>query len=187
MATMGTGESDQCRQVTVIERLKQESMYGLSTKKNGGRCREVAVTGGSTHCTTNILLVPSSFFVCTHVFRCLIKVKPLVGYFTRNTQLQLFSHTYKRADHNELCSKQFLNIIVIQRSDPNYLSFCNNVSPYMSLFRWCFINFNCYVTRQKYVSSLLPTAKVHKIPVQNKVYTFTKESTNHDRYGPSSC
>ena len=57
----------------------------------------------------------------------------------------------------------------------------------MSLFRRCFINFSCYVTRQKYVSSLLPTAKVHKIPEQNKVYTFTNESTSHDRYGSSSC
>ena len=45
----------------------------------------------------------------------------------------------------------------------------------MSLFRRRFINFNCYVTGHKYVSSLLPTAKVHKIPEQNKVYTFTKE------------
>ena len=33
MATMGTEESDQCRQVTVVERLKQESMHGLSAKK----------------------------------------------------------------------------------------------------------------------------------------------------------
>ena len=156
-------------------------------QKNGGRCREVAVSGGSNNCIMNILLMPSSFFVCTHAFRRLTKIKPLVGYFTPNTQVQLFSHTYKRADHSELCNKQFLNIIVIQRSDPNYLSFCDNVSPYMSLFRWCFINFSCYVTRQKYVSSLFPTAKVHKIPEQNKVYTFTKESTSHARYGSSSC
>ena len=33
MATMGTEESDQCRQVTVVERLKQEWMHGLSAKK----------------------------------------------------------------------------------------------------------------------------------------------------------
>ena len=33
MATMGTEESDQCRQVAVVERLKQESMHRLSAKK----------------------------------------------------------------------------------------------------------------------------------------------------------
>ena len=33
--------------MAVVERLKQESMYGLSAKKSG-RCREVAVSGGST-------------------------------------------------------------------------------------------------------------------------------------------
>ena len=33
MATMGTEESDQCRQVAIVERLKQESMHGLSAKK----------------------------------------------------------------------------------------------------------------------------------------------------------
>ena len=88
MATMGTEESDQCRQVTVVERLKQEWMHGLSAKKNGGRCREVAVSGGSNNCIMNILLMPSSFFVCTHAFRRLTKIKPLVGYFTPNTQVQ---------------------------------------------------------------------------------------------------
>ena len=36
------------KKVAVVERLKQEWMYGLSAKKNG-RCREVAVSvGGST-------------------------------------------------------------------------------------------------------------------------------------------
>ena len=43
--TLGTEESGHCREVAVVERLKQESMYGLSAKENG-RCREVAVTGG---------------------------------------------------------------------------------------------------------------------------------------------
>ena len=33
--------------MAVVERFKQESMYGLSAKKIG-RCREVAVSGGST-------------------------------------------------------------------------------------------------------------------------------------------
>ena len=31
----------------VVERFEQDSVYGLSTKKSG-RCREVAVSGGST-------------------------------------------------------------------------------------------------------------------------------------------
>ena len=33
--------------MTVLERFKQKSVYELSTTKSG-RCREVAVTGGST-------------------------------------------------------------------------------------------------------------------------------------------
>ena len=37
------------REVAVVERFKEESMYGLSAGiKKSGRCREVAVTGGST-------------------------------------------------------------------------------------------------------------------------------------------
>ena len=31
--TLGTEESGHCREVAVVERLKQESMYGLSAKK----------------------------------------------------------------------------------------------------------------------------------------------------------
>ena len=43
-----TEESGHFREVVVVERLKQEWMYGLSAKKNG-RCREVAVSvEGST-------------------------------------------------------------------------------------------------------------------------------------------
>ena len=37
-----------CREVAVVERFKQELMYGLSAgTKKSGRCREVAVRGGS--------------------------------------------------------------------------------------------------------------------------------------------
>ena len=37
--------------VAVVERFKQELMYGLSAgTKKCGRCREVAVSGGSTVC-----------------------------------------------------------------------------------------------------------------------------------------
>ena len=46
-ATLGTEESGHSREVAVADRLKQEWMYGLSAKKND-RCREVAVSGGST-------------------------------------------------------------------------------------------------------------------------------------------
>ena len=42
MATLGTEESGHCRQVAIVERFKQGSMYGLSTIKRG-RCSEVAV------------------------------------------------------------------------------------------------------------------------------------------------
>ena len=38
-----------CREVAVVERFKQELMYGLSAGiKKCGRCREVAVSGGLT-------------------------------------------------------------------------------------------------------------------------------------------
>ena len=38
-----------CREVAVVERFTQEVMYGLSAgTKKGGRCREVAVSGGLT-------------------------------------------------------------------------------------------------------------------------------------------
>ena len=33
MATFGTEESGRCGKVAVVERFKQESMYGLSVKK----------------------------------------------------------------------------------------------------------------------------------------------------------
>ena len=37
------------KQVAVVERLKQERMYGLSAgTQTSGRCREVAVSGGAT-------------------------------------------------------------------------------------------------------------------------------------------
>ena len=187
MATMGTEESDQCRQVTVVERLKQEWMHGLSAKKTVAAVErwplvEVRITvSWISYSCLHLSLYAHTFLGAWQ--------KSSHSWDTSHLTLKcnFFSHTYKRADHSEVCNKQFLNIIVIQRSDPNYLSFCDNVSPYMSLFRWGFINFSCYVTRQKYVSSLFPTAKVHKIPEQNKVYTFTKESTSHARYGSSSC
>ena len=38
-----------CREVAVVERFKQEVMYGLSAgTKKSSRCGEVAVSGGST-------------------------------------------------------------------------------------------------------------------------------------------
>ena len=36
-----------CREVADVERLKQESMYGLSAPQKVAICREVAVSGGS--------------------------------------------------------------------------------------------------------------------------------------------
>ena len=41
MATFGTEESGRCRKVAVVERFKQESMYGLSAPK-----KVVIVRGG---------------------------------------------------------------------------------------------------------------------------------------------
>ena len=46
MVTLGTEKGGHCREVTILERLKQKLMYGLSANKNG-HCREVAVIGGS--------------------------------------------------------------------------------------------------------------------------------------------
>ena len=48
--------NNRCKEVAVVERLKQDSVYGLSAKKNGhcrevavgGHCGKVAVGGGST-------------------------------------------------------------------------------------------------------------------------------------------
>ena len=63
---MSSKKSCRCREVAVVERFKQESMYGMSAKKvalverfkqesmcdlsakKSGCCREVAVSGGST-------------------------------------------------------------------------------------------------------------------------------------------
>ena len=51
-ATLRIEERGHCKEVArVVERLKQESMYGLfcpQGRKKNGRCREVAVSGGST-------------------------------------------------------------------------------------------------------------------------------------------
>ena len=47
MATMGTEEIDRCREMAIVERFKQESVYDLSAQKNG-HCRDVAVSGVST-------------------------------------------------------------------------------------------------------------------------------------------
>ena len=49
MQCSGTGHCS-CREVAIVERLKQGSMYGLSaagTKKADSHCREVAVSGGA--------------------------------------------------------------------------------------------------------------------------------------------
>ena len=44
---LSTVFSGHCREVAVVERLKQEWMYGLSAKKKNGHCVEVVVSGGS--------------------------------------------------------------------------------------------------------------------------------------------
>ena len=49
---MSSKKSGRCREVTVVERFKQESVYGLSAKQSV-RCRELAVSG----CTTVLLLL----------------------------------------------------------------------------------------------------------------------------------
>ena len=46
-ATLGTEKNDRRREVAVVEKFKQESLYCLSATKSG-RCREMAVSGGST-------------------------------------------------------------------------------------------------------------------------------------------
>ena len=49
---MSSKKSGRCREVAVVERFKQESVYGLSAKQSV-RCRELAVSG----CTTVLLLL----------------------------------------------------------------------------------------------------------------------------------
>ena len=46
-ATLGTEKNDRRREVAVVEKFKQEPLYWLSATKSG-RCREMAVSGGST-------------------------------------------------------------------------------------------------------------------------------------------
>ena len=46
-ATLGTEKNDRRREMAVVEKFKQESLYWLSATKSG-RCREMAVSGGST-------------------------------------------------------------------------------------------------------------------------------------------
>ena len=69
MATMGKEESHRCREVAIVERFKQESVYDLSAQKNG-HCRDVAVSGVSTvrkTCFKSIagILVVNLFLVFT--------------------------------------------------------------------------------------------------------------------------
>ena len=64
MANLGTEESGRCKEVTVAERLKLESMYGFlsaGTKKSG-RCIELAVSEGSTASIGKRLLEISTFY-----------------------------------------------------------------------------------------------------------------------------
>ena len=78
------------KKVAIVERFKQESMYGLSAKKSG-RCREVAVSGGAI--PFNLLqlfpsLLPFFFFICSVFyapFSCSEQFK-----FTYATQLASF-------------------------------------------------------------------------------------------------
>ena len=78
MATLGTEDSGLYREVTVVKRFKQESMYGLSTKK-------VAVNGGSTvptfqvnvlHIVSDCLPHPIDCVYNAH-FTMLVSVDPI--------------------------------------------------------------------------------------------------------------
>ena len=52
MYGLSAKKNGSCKEVAVVESLKQYSVYGLSAKKKkmtvGGRCGEVVVSGGST-------------------------------------------------------------------------------------------------------------------------------------------
>ena len=58
-----------CKEVAVVERLKQYSVYGLSAKKQNGRCREVAVGG---HCVEMVVSGGSTVF--RNSSECLIQI-----------------------------------------------------------------------------------------------------------------
>ena len=47
MATLRTEESGCCREVAIVERFKQKSMFQLSAKTSG-HCGEVVISRGST-------------------------------------------------------------------------------------------------------------------------------------------
>ena len=50
------------QKVTVLERFKQKPVYGLSTTKSG-RCRKVAVTGGSTVLLIFVLKADTTYLI----------------------------------------------------------------------------------------------------------------------------
>ena len=58
-----------CKEVAVVESLKQDSVYGLSAKKKNGHCREVAVGG---HCGE--VVVSGGSIVFRNSSKCLIQI-----------------------------------------------------------------------------------------------------------------
>lgn len=65
------GQSGRCREVVVVERLKQELMYGffVCRVEKKCRCREVAVSEGSTVSIGKRLVEISTFYGINSVCR----------------------------------------------------------------------------------------------------------------------
>ena len=61
--------------MTVLERFKRESVYGLSTTKSG-RCRMVAVTGGSTVRLIFVLKADTTYFQRKKIYSHSCTVRP---------------------------------------------------------------------------------------------------------------
>ena len=68
MYGLSAKKNGSCKEVAVVERLKQGSVYGLSAKKNGS-CREVAVGG---HCGE--VTVSGGSIVFRNSSECLIQI-----------------------------------------------------------------------------------------------------------------
>ena len=98
-ATLGTEESGYCREVAVVERLKQEWMYGLSAQKMTIVKGKVAVSGGSkvphfiktedffySQCVSQVFVLCYSYYD--------VIVMELFRHFPRGSKTPPHTHTH---------------------------------------------------------------------------------------------
>ena len=90
-------ESGHYREVAIVERLKQEWMYGLSTKKNGC-CREVAISGVLTVVVNLLFHIPVTFWSNFKFFPCYCFTRKYITLiiWTENQAVYLLSEACNR-------------------------------------------------------------------------------------------